>query len=143
MNQHEEILKILIDKLSGVKFALIGSMGLKFQDIEIDVRDIDLLVDNEGIRKISQIFNSELIENTDKGYFETKFYINNIEVHCVSNVLNPHRPNDILASSVLIEKNGIKVFCMPLKTELEFYKTLNREKDQKTTKLIEEKLNKL
>jgi predicted nucleotidyltransferase len=141
MPQHEDILKILIEKLQGIKFALIGSMGLKFQGVEIDVRDIDLLVDNEGIRKISQIFNSELIKNADKGYLETKFYINDVEVHCVSNILNPLRPNDILARSVLIEKNGIKIFCMPLKTELEFYKYLNREKDQKTIKSIEEKLN--
>ena len=43
---------------------------------------------------------------------------------------------------LLIEKNGIKIFCMPLKTELEYYKHLNREKDQKTIKLIEEKINK-
>lgn len=141
MSRYEEILRILIGKLQGIKFALIGSMDLKFQGIEIEARDIDLLVDNEGIEKIANIFNATLIKNADKGYLETKFYIDNVEVHCVSNILNPFRPDDILASSVQIERNGIKIFCMPLKTELEFYKHLNRKKDQKTIKLIEEKLN--
>ena len=141
MPQHEEILKILVEKLQGIKFALIGSADLEFQGINIEARDIDLLVDNEGIEKIANIFNSTLIKNAEKGYLETKFHINNVEIHCVSNILNPLRPIDILDSSVLIEKNGIKIFCMPLKTELEFYKYLNRDKDQKTIKLIEEKLD--
>jgi hypothetical protein len=88
MDKYEEILKTLINKLPDVKFALIGSLGLRFHGIKIDVKDIDLLTNNEGIKKIAEIFNSRIVEDVKNKCFETKSEIDGVEIHCVSDALN-------------------------------------------------------
>lgn len=142
MNQYEEILKILVEKLQGIKFALIGSMGLRFQGIEIDVRDVDLLTDKGGIEEIVKIFNAKIVEHKKEKYLETKFEINSMEIHCVANLSELSGPINSLSDAVFVEKNNLKAWCASLESELKYYKHLNREKDQKTIKLIEEKLGK-
>jgi predicted nucleotidyltransferase len=141
MEKFEEILKLLISKISDINFVLLGSLNLRLQGIEINPSDIDFLTDNEGIKKISQIFNSKILK-TDIGYLETIFEIDGIGIHFVANISNPVRPANFMDHTVLIEKNGIKIPCTSLEAELEAYRKMNRDKDKEKIKLIEEYLKK-
>lgn len=136
-----ESLEILLAKLKGVDFALVGTFNLFVQGVRIDPRDLDLLTDDEGIKKISQIFGSEIVEDREDHYKETGFQIGGVEVQVISNKGNPLRPGDFQEHIIWIEKEGLEVPCMSLQSELTFYRQLGRGKDRKKVQLIEEKLN--
>ena len=85
---------------------------------------------------------SEISENNEDKYLETKFYIDGVEIHCVSADLNTLRGKNPLEEAILVERNGIKVLCMPLESELRFYKGMDRDKDKIKIKSLEEKLAK-
>jgi len=139
MEKIETTLKLLVNKIPMINFALIGSSCLNLHGIKIYPNDIDFLTDDEGIKRISQIFNSKILKN-EIGYLETIFKINNVEIHFTSNVSNPIRLINFMDYTVLIEKNGIKIPCMSLESEFEVYRKMKREKDKNKTKLIKEYL---
>jgi len=133
--QLEKILKILITKLEGIDFALIGSLNLKIQGLNyLDPRDIDFLTNNEGIKKISEIFGSEL--NNESGYLETSFQFEGIEIHLVSNQNNPIRPANFKEHLKMIKKYNINLPCLSLESELFAYEKMDREKDVEKIKNI-------
>ena len=47
----KKIFKIILEKLEGIKFALIGTTNMNFQGIKIKPNDIDFLTDDENIKK--------------------------------------------------------------------------------------------
>lgn len=139
----KEIIELLISKLSDVDFALLGSLNLKFQGVsEIEPRDIDFLTDDQGIKEVSRIFDSKIFKDNEDEYLETIFEIDNIEVHFVSNNSNSIRPINFMDYVVNVKKYGIDIPCMSLKSELEAYKKMNREKDKVKIDLIEKYLEK-
>ena len=135
------ILKILLKKLIGIDFVFIGTFNLYLQGIEIRPRDIDLLTDNQGIKKIGQNFKSS-IGIDDFGYKETKFKINNFKVHVVSAHNNSLRPKNFKKKIVWLHKNNLRIPVMPLELELSFYQQAGRQKDLKKVKLIKTFINK-
>lgn len=136
-----EALKILLAKLEGVDFALLGSYNLFIQGIKVTPRDVDLLTDDEGIRKIGQTFDSEVIKKPENHYKETQFLIGKVEVHVVSCKNNPLHPDDFKKYIIWIEKENLKIPCMSLTSELAFYHGAGREKDRKKTLLLQERLS--
>jgi len=138
-----KVLKILLKKLGGIDFALLGTFNLSLQGIKIIPGDLDLLTDDEGIEKISQIFKSTVVKEKEVGYKETQFQIKGIEVHVVSNKKNPLRPQNFKKHLVWIEKEGLKIPCMSLESELSFYRQARREKDRGKVRLIQERLQEL
>jgi hypothetical protein len=84
------------------------------------------------------MFKSGSIVN-EGGYKETEFDIGNVKIHVVSNVNNKYRPpfrNDI----VWLEREGFKIPCMSLESEVLFYEKVNREKDGNKVELIRKKI---
>lgn len=134
----EKVLKLLLKKLHDVKFVVIGTYNLQIQNIDIELHDLDILTDDQGFEKIVQSFNSKII--VQNGYKETNFVINNIDIQVASNQNNPLRPTNFKDQIVVIEKDGLKIPCMTLGSELYFYSHANREKDRLKIDLIKAKL---
>lgn len=134
----QEALKIILEKLSDVKFALVGSFNLQTQGISLSAQDLDLLTDDEGLEKIASIFESTIDESG--AYKQTGFMIGATEVQAVSNTGNPIRLPGFQKYIVTVEKDGLKVPCMSLESELYFYTNAGREKDKLKAGLIKEKL---
>jgi len=111
----EKTLKLLIPQLIGIDFALIATANLKLQGMDFNPNDLDFLVDDTGINKISKLFKSKIIKNDD--YLETCFMMDEIEVHFVSNILNDIRPANFTKHIININKYGLKIPCMSLQSE--------------------------
>lgn len=140
MDRFFDALKIFIQKTKKIDCSLLGSFNLYLQGIDIVPHDLDFITDDDGIKKISDIFKSNIVKKN--GYFETAFIFNNIDIHIVSNENNnlrePFRNN-----IVWIDIKGVRVPCQSLESELRFYKKINRQKDLGKVELIEKKLSSL
>lgn len=136
----QKALEILIERLKDMEYGLIGSYNLKFQGVEIEPHDLDILTNDEDIQKIAKIFSSQI--KVSNGYKETEFKINNIDVHIVSCVNNPLRPNDLTKEIVRLEKDDLKIPCVSLQSEINFYSKSGREKDILKVDLIKSALKK-
>lgn len=136
-----KVLRILLQKLKGLNFALVGTFNLFVQEIKVTPRDLDLLTDDKGIEKISQLFGSLITKEKEDHYKETSFHIKNVEVHVVSNKNNPLRPKNFKKHIVWIEKEELKIPCISLQSELLFYQQSGREKDRGKVRLIKERFS--
>lgn len=135
----EKILAQLITKLQNIDWALIGSFNLKVQGIDINANDLDILTTNTDLEKIAEIFNSEIIG--ERGFKETKISLDNIEIQFIGMEDSPLRNKNSLVEKVYIEYQDLKLPCVPLKYDLEFYQKSGREKDLEKVRLIIEKLS--
>jgi len=135
----KETLKLLIPQLGGIDFALLGTANLKLQGMDFNPNDLDFLVDDTGINKISKLFKSKITKNS--GYLEICFIIDKIEVHFVSNILNNMRPANFIEHIIIVEKYNLKIPCMSLQSELEAYEKMGRNKDKEKTIALKKKLN--
>ncbi|MFH1863519.1 MAG: hypothetical protein ABIJ85_01220 [bacterium] len=63
MKDFFKALEVLLKKLEGIDFALLGTFNLFLQGIKIEPHDLDLITDNKGIRKIAGIFRSKITKN--------------------------------------------------------------------------------
>lgn len=133
MEKFEQVLKIISEKLKGINYALIGSLNLQIQGIDIKPNDIDILTTPEDIKKIEQILKGyqtkEVYFDESGGVnsFKTFFEIEGIEVEVLGNVDNTCRPKDSLIKKIIIDFNGIKLPCIPLEEELFAYQKMGRE----------------
>lgn len=134
----------LIPRMAAVDFVLIGTCNLYIQGIvELVPNDFDILTNDEGIRQISEVFGSEIFVDGEPGYLETQFDLNGIEIHCVSTLKNPLRPDDIPANTVITEFEGRRVPCLSLESEYEAYSQMGRDKDKRKLELIRAALKKV
>jgi len=133
----EQALRILLEKLKGIDFALIGTFNLFLQGVKVSPHDLDILTDDEGMDKISRIFGSKITLEKEDRYKETKFKIGDTEVHVVSNKNNPLRPQDFRKQIVWVKKGDLEVPCMSLESELRFYQQVGRSKDRGKIDLIQ------
>lgn len=137
MDRFFDALKIFIQKTKKIDCSLLGSFNLYLQGIDIIPHDLDFITDDDGIKRISDIFKSNIVKKN--GYFETEFIISKVDVHIVSNENNnlrePFRKN-----IDWLNKNGIQVPCQSLASELRFYINANREKDFGKVEFIKKKL---
>lgn len=134
----QEALIIILEKLKGIKFALIGSFNLSLQGVQIEPHDLDILTDDEGIAEISKIFSSKIFAENE--YKETEFKIGDTEVHVVSSQKNPLRPDDLEKFIIEVDNDGLKIPCASLESEMSFYERSGRAKDLGKVKLIEDYL---
>lgn len=131
----KEVFTIIAKKLSGIKYALIGTSNIMMQGGNVYPDDVDFLTDDENIQKISKIFSSKIVN--DSGYRETEIQLANHDVHFVSASTNPLR-NDDLSGIIRVDKWGIEIPCMTLESELSFYKKIDSGKAKKKVKMIED-----
>lgn len=135
----EKTFQEILEKLKGINLALVGTVNMNFQGIEIEPNDIDFVTDDYGIEKIAKIFFSNITDND--GYKETEFALRGSKVHFISKTTNPLRMDDSI-NPIFIRKWDLEIPVMPLEYELEFYKKLNTSKAEVKVSLIKEKLNK-
>jgi len=139
----EKALRIIIKKLNGLNYVLIGSVNLYIQGIDLQPRDIDILTSPDEINKIVEILKEY---QTKEMYFDKSegrnsyrvfFEIHGIEIEVLGNVDSVCRPKDSLNKKIFINHKGMEIPCMPLKDELKAYRKMGREDK---TKLIKNKL---
>ncbi len=143
INSHNNFfsaLKILIERLKGVDFALIGTFNLSVQGIDVSPNDLDILTDESGIYKIGGIFSSPVVQADHGQWNEVRFVIGSVEVQATSTQGNPLRSMDFKKYIISIKKEDIQIPCMSLESELEFYLKSGREKDKIKVYLIESHL---
>jgi len=139
----EKALKIVIEKLKGLNYALIGSVNLYIQGIDLESRDIDILTNPDEIKKIVEILKEyqtkEMYFDKSEGRnsYRTFFEINGVEIEVLGNVDNMSRSKDSLDKKILIKYKDIEIPCISLEDELEVYRKMDR-KDK--VKLVKEKL---
>jgi hypothetical protein len=136
----KEIIKNLSSRLKDVDYGFVGSFNMNLQGIDINFSDIDILTDDNGIKKIVKTFNSKLIDK--EKYLETYLKVDSFPVHIFSIRNNPLRKGDIKKQIVWVQKYGLKLPATDLKGELKVYKAMNRPKDQDKIKKITKFLNK-
>ena len=145
-----DVLWLIITKLKNqnINWVLIGSTSLALQNVNIVPKDIDILTDKKGIKKISILLKSFETEHLKFGrseIFESylgKFAIRNVKVEVMANLrhkigtkwANP--PKNILKK--IIRFGNIEIPIFPLEEELKIYKRLKRKKDFLKIKKIKE-----
>jgi hypothetical protein len=143
MNKQElmDLLKVVIKKLNGADFSwrLEGSANLLIQGVLVEVRDLDITTNKEGL----DVFRRLLKEFILKDFFSEKTNgqvilceINGFEVE-----INAYgdRPLEMLDRKKIIKWKGLDVPILPLQFALEYYKLIKREDK---IKLIEYYLSK-
>jgi hypothetical protein len=130
--------KKIVEKLEDIDFAFIGTANLKLQGIDIEPEDIDIISNDENLIKIAKIFGSKVYNR--RGFKESDFQIESHDVHVASFEGNSLR-EDAFKNIIYVKKYGLKIPCMPLESDLEFYRKANRVKDKGKISLIEQKLN--
>ncbi|MBL7053159.1 MAG: hypothetical protein ISS02_00640 [Candidatus Portnoybacteria bacterium] len=139
----EKALKIIINKLDGLDYVLIGSVNLYIQGINVKPRDIDILTNSDEINKIikslKEYQTKEMYFDKSEGRnsYRVFFEINGIEIEVLGNVNNIYRSKDSLNKKIFINHKGIEISCMPLEEELEVYGRMGREDK---VKLIKDKI---
>lgn len=121
-------IKFLAKILSKYDYALIGSLNLHIQGIEIEPRDIDILTTEKDVFEIEKELKKY---QTKKVYFDKEdgrnsyrglFKINEIEVEILGNVKKTCRPKTDLKKKISVRYRDFLIYAIPLKQELEFYK---------------------
>jgi len=129
----QKVFKFILEKLSGLNFALIGTTNIMLQGGEIIPNDIDFLTDEKNIKGIARTLKSKISD--DNGYKETEYLLGSYKIHFVSASGNPLR-DDNLREKIYINRWGMKIPCMTLGSELKFYRKINSEKAKSKVKII-------
>ncbi len=135
----KQILTIILDKLQGKKFIwrVEGSANLRLQGVEVNVNDLDITTNEEGIN----IFREALKEYIIKDFFSNKINGNSI----ICNVNNfeieinyyGDRELNMFEKNKIVVWNNLEIPILPLKYAKKFYELINREEK---VKLIEKYL---
>jgi len=139
----EKALRIVIEKLNGLNYVLIGSVSLCIQGTDLQPRDIDILTDPDGIDKIIGILKEyqtkeKYFDKSDgRNSYRTFFDIGGVEIEALGNVNSTCRPKDSLDKKIFVDYKDMKIPCMSLEEELRAYEKMGR--DDKV-KLIRERL---
>lgn len=135
-----------------IRWVLVGSLSLAFQNVKIKPNDIDILTDKEGALKSNKIF-KRYIEKAVKwsqteryDSFFGKFQINDVAVEIMGD-LKVKEGNKWIELKPRLEKphfirlEDILIPVTPLEDQLKSYKKSTNNKDRKKLRFIEETLN--
>lgn len=136
-----DVLKKILNDLEGIDYALIGTFNLSIQGIkEVNPNDIDFVTDDKNLEKIAQKYQAQIKVDPEWGHKDLKFELDEIEVQFTSHDNNVLREGSFPKNKVFITKNDLRIPCMSLESELNFYEKGAREKDKIRVSLIKEKL---
>ncbi len=124
----KEILEIILESLSGkdVHWRLEGSANLRVQGVEVSVRDLDIVTNDDGIK----VFRKALKQFIVKDFFSQKVNgpslvldINNFEVE-----INSYGDTELrmLDKIEVILWNGLQIPVLPLDCAKRFYELIER-----------------
>ena len=147
-----EVLKLLAErlKMGNVRWALVGSLNLALQEVDVKPKDIDIITDREGALKIGQLLREFVVEEIRykegkniASYFG-KLKVNEILVDIIGEPKmrddESHKwreKGDFSKEMIILDLEGFKIPAMSLKSELDAYKTLGRiEKVRKIEEVL-------
>lgn len=129
----------VLKRTPDIQKALIGSLNLRLQGLEVFPTDIDFLTTDEGVEKVSQIFNAEVFMR--RGFKVCELKLHGIEVEVGSCKGNQLRTCEFISNIKVVHVAGFDVPCLSLESELDFYTRAGREKDIHKAKLIKRELS--
>ncbi len=142
-----QISKVFLD--ANIKFALIGSSNLKLQGMDVEPKDIDLVITERDLDKTVQLFETynpskRQIQKglSSKPFWEITFFLEGIEVQIMSEAETGEYVRILNEQHNLtkMEMNGISIPCFTLEAEAKAYESTQREQKAKNIrKFIEAK----
>ncbi len=138
INQNfEDAIKIINKKLkeNEIKWVLAGSTNMQLQGMDVNPRDLDIVVQLKDLRKMNEIFKNyeasevkELVPMTDEPCWEVKAKINGVEVQILGERDTGEYVSKLISNKIIKFKLGaIEISCFTLKAEAETYFKTKRE----------------
>ena len=135
--EFKEVIKIVSKKMeqNGIKWALIGSTNMALQGMDVNPRDIDLVVKLSDLKKMKSIFSNyrlseikELKPFTGESVWDIKIRINNIEIEILGEKDNGEYVRKLLANRIVkIRLDEIEIPCFALEAESQTYAETNKK----------------
>jgi hypothetical protein len=151
-------LKVISDNLfsSKVEWCLVGTSNLALQGIDVEIKDIDIITDKEGVYEANKILKKYEVTNVwfknienKISVYSSRYEINGVEVNIMGDIKMFCKdkkwtsPKKALINKKIISYNGKKLYIVPLDFQLETYKKIGREQDNEKIKKIEKFLSKI
>lgn len=148
--EFEKTIKLISRVLENnkIKWALVGSANMAIQGMNVDPRDLDIVVQLKNLKKMTKIFLNyrpskinELKPFTKELAWEVKLIINNIEVQIFGERDTGEYVRKLLANKLIKIKLGeAEIPCFTLKAEAQTYAETNRgHKAKLTNKFLKSK----
>lgn len=136
-NDFKKAIKIIHERLerNKIKWALVGSTNLQLQGMEVQPRDLDIVIQLKDLEKIRRMFTdydasavNEMKTLTDVPAWEVKAKINDIEVHFFGGKNTDIYVNKLLTDRLIsIKMDNVEIPCFTLEAESQAYIETNRE----------------
>ncbi len=119
---------------NGIRWALVGSANMQFQGMQVEPRDLDIVLQHKDLDKMTKLFSNysasnvkELDSLTGKKVWEVNATINDVEIQFLGADDKDVYVSKLLANKlVLIGLDGVKIPCFTLEAESQCYKETNR-----------------
>ncbi len=143
LKKFKDVLKILASKLN-IKWALIGSTNLAIQGMDVNPRDLDIVVmfeDLEKVRVLLKDYHPDPIKKlevmTNEPAWEVKLYINDVEVQILGELKHGEYVSKRMANEIIYVD---EIPCFTLDAEARAYSETNRkEKADKIWEFIKKR----
>ena len=147
-----EVLKFIANVLGreNVRWALVGSLNLALQGVDVEPEDIDIVTDREGILKIGELLRDFVVEKIRykegkkmAAYFG-KLNVNGVLIDIIGDPRmredESHKWKEKGLCDLVILDLGVRVPAMSLRSELDAYKILGKtEKVRKIESFLRKK----
>jgi len=147
----KEALKVLNKKLkkNNIKWALIGTTNLALQGMNINPRDLDIVVTLGDLKKIPFIFEdysptdiTKLPVTTDEPAWDVTLIILDVKVQIMGERDTGEYVNKLLANKIIqIKVDTFEVPCFTLEAEAQAYTETNRAQRAQTIRNFLKKQN--
>lgn len=136
VNQNtKEAIKIIHERLVNIKWALVGSTNMQLQGMQIEPRDLDIVLHYKDLKKVSEIFRDYSVSAvkkfktlSGKPAWEVKAKINDVEIQFFGGDENDIYVSKLLSGrTILVKLDGIEIPCFTLEAESQTYMETNRE----------------
>jgi predicted nucleotidyltransferase len=138
VNQNiKDAIKTIHERLTNndIKWALVGSTNMQLQEMHVEPRDLDIVIQHRDLEKISKIFFDysaspvkEIETLSGKPAWEVKAIIGNVEIQFFGGDENDVYVSKLLSGrTVLVKLDGIEIPCFTLEAESQAYMETNRE----------------
>lgn len=132
----KEAIKTIYKKIGhDIKWALVGSTNMQIQGMQIEPRDLDIVIQHKDLEKVSRIFSDysaskviKLKTLSGKPAWEVRATINDVKVQFFGGDEKDIYVSELLSGKIImIELDGTKIPCFTLEAESQTYKETNRE----------------
>lgn len=118
-----------------IKWALVGSTDMQLQGMDVNPRDLDIVVQLKDLEKMQEIFSEynaspvkKLEPMTDEPAWEVKIEIEGVEVQILGERNTGEYVSKLLVNRLTkIKLDDIEIPCFTLEAEAQAYTETNRE----------------